>query len=157
MTPASRTPDSVRALLLSLSKGHVLLPYSVVEEIISWQEPTPVSGAPDWLLGTVPWRRWHLPVISAERLAGDPFTPPRHKAHIVVCNLMNGDEALPCIGIVTKGVPHLVRADASTLAPAQDGTERSPWAAVDLTFNGAPSWVPDFDAIVEALPRPELT
>ena len=156
MTNVADVPESVRALLLTLADGQLILPYSVVQEIISWREPDALPEGPDWLLGVIPWRRWKLPVVSAERLAGSEFAAPARKAHIVVCSLLTGDEEMPCVGILTQNVPQLVRADAETVALPGEMVEK-PWAAAQLLYNGAYSWVPDFQALAGALPRPSLT
>ncbi len=156
MSAESKPPESVRTLLLSMTEGQLILPYSVVQEIIFWREPDPVEEGPDWLLGLIEWRRWKLPVISAERLSGGDWSPSPRKSHIVVCSLMTGDEELPCVGIVTQGVPQLANADADSVMVPEDAPDLQ-WAALQLIYNGTPAWVPDFGAIANALPRSPAT
>lgn len=156
MSTGTKGPESVRTLLVSMTEGQLILPYSVVQEIITWKEPDPVEEGPDWMLGVIDWRRWKLPVISAERLSGGDWSPSSRKSHIVVCSLMNGDDEMPCVGIVAQGVPQLANADSETVVVPEDAPDIQ-WAVLQLMFKDAPAWVPNFDAIANALPRLQAT
>ena len=142
--------SAVRSLLLPLQHGAMMLPYSAVQEIISWRLPQEVDGAPVWLLGTVSWRRWRLPVISAEALLGEDFSRPARKAHIVVCSLLTGDDRLPCAGIVTRGVPQLVRADADNISPMLETEPRSVVSYM-LRYRDTEAWIPDLAVLAGEL------
>ena len=122
MTTQPSAQESVRALLLPLQNGHFLLPHSVVQEIVVYGAPEPVDEAPDWLLGTMKWRRWDLPLISAERLLGQPYEAGRGKSFVAVCNLLTGNDRRPCVGIVTHGVPRLVRVGEAALVAMPEST-----------------------------------
>ena len=146
----TQSSSGVRSLLLPLQSGAVLVPYSVVQEIIAWRLPDVVENAPPWLLGVIAWRRWRLPVISAEALLGATFLRPSRKAHIVVCNLLTGDDRLPCAGIVTQGVPQLVRADLDNIFPLPRD-ERQPGVSDFLRFRDTEAWIPDLPALAGRL------
>lgn len=154
MSASSPEPASqrVRALLLQLQEGAIMLPHSAVQEIVQFRDPDPVDGAPDWLLGQIQWRRWTLPLASAERLLGWGFEGTRvRKAHIAVCNLLTGDDRFPCIGLVTKGVPHVVQLDSAQIEPAP--IIDSPWVAENLYFSNIEAWIPDLQALGREISR----
>jgi chemosensory pili system protein ChpC len=128
-------------MLLPLQSGTMLVPYSVVQEIIAYRSPEPSEAMPSWILGMLDWHRWKLPVISAEKLLGAAFAATGKKRHIVVCNLLNGDDTLPCVGVVTQGIPQLVRVDADAMIPLGEASP-SPWVAQQLRFRGEEVWIP---------------
>jgi chemosensory pili system protein ChpC len=150
MTDDAVSAGSIRSLLLQLQDGSMLLPYSVVQEIIAWRLPDPVSESPAWLLGLIQWRRWRLPVVSAETLLGADFARPSRKAHIVICNLLTGDSQIPCAGIVSQSVPQLVRADADNVLP-NNAAPSSPWVAENLRFRETDAWIPDLATLAGQL------
>lgn len=150
MNEQAGQPEAVRSLLLPLQGPDILVPYSVVQEIVAWREPSPLPNAPEWVLGAFQWRNWRLPVISAERLLGGDFTPPRRKAHIAVCSLLTGDERMPCVGIVTQTVPQLVRPEPEILSPFADYTG-SPVVLERLYYRHAEVWIPDLPALAAEL------
>jgi len=128
-------------MLMPLQSGTMLVPYSVVQEILVYRDPKPEPALPSWVLGMLDWHRWRLPVISAEKLLGGVFSAGGKKRHIVVCNLLNGDDTLPCVGIVTQGIPQLVRVESDAVIPL-GGANPSPWIAQQLRFRGEDVWIP---------------
>ncbi len=47
--------DELYCLLVPLADDRVIVPRSCVTEVINYQAPTPMEGAPAWYLGTVAW------------------------------------------------------------------------------------------------------
>lgn len=150
MSAGTEAIESIRSLIVALANGQLILPYSLVQEIIVWEEPTPIEDSPEWLLGQVQWRRWKLPVVSAERLAGEDLSHTARKAHIVVCSLLRKDDEMPCVGIVAQGVPQIATADSATIVALEEASEME-WAAAQMNYKGQRAWVPDFTALAKAL------
>jgi len=42
-------------LLVPLADERLIVPRACVAEVIAWQEPTLMEGAPSWYVGTVAW------------------------------------------------------------------------------------------------------
>ena len=108
--------------------------------------------APRWVLGSVVWRRRPMPLISIERMMGGTFDPHQSRLRIAVCHGLRIDGSLPFIGIVSRGIPRLVRVSESVI-----GAERFPpldpsvpiLARVHL--RGDTALIPDLDSISELL------
>ena len=47
--------EELYCLLVPLADDRLLVPRSSVTEVINYQAPTPMEGAPPWYLGTVAW------------------------------------------------------------------------------------------------------
>ncbi len=122
MSPATgTTPDRPRVsmlpgLLMPMQGFSLVLPNEAVAEIIGYEPPAPAEGAPPWYLGSIGWRGLDLPVMSYEVLNAKPVKRHAPRARIAVMNGVGGDERLPFFGIVTQGIPSLVRLHADELS-----------------------------------------
>ena len=100
MTEAQKAVTEIRAVLIPLESGRLLLPNATVAEVVGYQPPEPVEGGPDWLLGEVEWRQNRIPVVAFERTLGGNPGDAGHRARIVICNTLNGNAERPHIGIL---------------------------------------------------------
>lgn len=64
------TTHDIRGVLIQIEGGRLLLPNATVSEVLSFAQPEPVEGAPDWILGRIRWRGWQLPLVAWARLSG---------------------------------------------------------------------------------------
>ena len=56
----------IYCLLVPLADDRLLLPRSCVTEVINYQAPTPMDGAPPWYLGTIAWGGRRVPLVVNE-------------------------------------------------------------------------------------------
>jgi chemosensory pili system protein ChpC len=150
----SQNIAAVRSLVVPLEQANILLPGSVVAEVVPYSEPLPPpSGAPAWLIGIAVWREQRIPLVSLDTFMSGDVAPPSSRARVAVLKGLSGQ--LPFYGIVTKQIPHLTNVEPASLA-AGDDSERAGVAA-EVLLNGDPVIIPDLDAIEaalrEALPR----
>lgn len=111
----------LRALMINITNGRVLLPNASVTEIISYSPPEPVDGAPAWLLGRMRWRGWRVPTISFSRLAGLAQTETERKAKVTVIKALGGNPKMPYIAMMAQGFPRLTNiAPDDLMATAED-------------------------------------
>ena len=52
------------ALLVPLTEERLIVPRACVAEVVTWQQPDKMEGAPAWYLGTISWNGRAVPVIS---------------------------------------------------------------------------------------------
>jgi chemosensory pili system protein ChpC len=98
----------VHCLFIPLKDELLLLPNSNVAEVVSYEEPTPFSDAPPWLLGRVSWRERLIPLVSFGVISGkNKRSTVSKNSRIIVLNTLNGNRDLPYISIITQGIPHL--------------------------------------------------
>ena len=107
----------IRTLIAAISGGTVLLPGSVVAEVIDFSSPKPYQDAPVWLLGEVGWSDWSVPVVSFARLAGtsDKEVPDDRSRILVVKSLAESSTA-PYLGILISGVPRMAKVNSNSLS-----------------------------------------
>jgi len=85
--------EQMRAVLMALPGGKLMLPNTTVSEIITYAAPEAVEGKPDWFLGVIPG--W----TPRESVAG---------AKIAILKALSGENRLPYFAILTQGFPRLV-------------------------------------------------
>ena len=141
-------PGEVRVLLMPVGSRAIVLPNPAVAEIIGLQNLATDTTAPEWWLGRIDWRGRSIPVVSVEGFSGghEPeWTAQRN--HIAVLNTLNGNRALPYIGLLFHGTARLLRVNADNLASDPSGDLDSPLILEAVTVNNQPAWIPDLDAL----------
>ena len=100
--------EQMRAVLMALPGGKLMLPNTTVSEIITYAAPEAVEGKPEWFLGVIRWKGYRLPLISFSAMSG--WTPRESVtgAKIAVLKGLSGETKLPYFAILTSGFPRLV-------------------------------------------------
>lgn len=146
MTEAQKAATEIRAVLIPLRSGSLLLPNATVAEVVGYRPPDPVEGGPDWLLGEVEWRQNRIPVVAFERTLGGESGDAGHRARIVVCNTLNGNADRPHIGILAQSIPRLVRVLEAGLEVREAEIDGAP-VLRGVSVNGEAAWIPDLDLL----------
>jgi chemosensory pili system protein ChpC len=140
--------DEIYCLLVPLADDRLLVPRSCVTEVINYQAPTPMEGAPPWYLGTVAWGGRRVPLVSFEAACGR--NPPRAsgRTRIVVMQGITGDSGPGYFAVLTQGFPQLVRLSPDVVHADDSRTfgERSPVICQVRMVNEYPL-VPDFERV----------
>ena len=108
--------NEIRGVLIQVAGGRLLLPNATIAEVLSYAEPDPVAGAPDWLLGRMRWRGWQLPLIAFARIAGLADEQGGLGSKVIVLKALGGDAKLPHFALLTQGFPRLVTVSRDTLS-----------------------------------------
>jgi chemosensory pili system protein ChpC len=100
--------EQMRAVLMALPGGKLMLPNTTVSEIITYAAPEAVEGKPEWFLGVIHWKGYRFPLVSFSAMAG--WTPRESvaDAKIAVLKALSGEKRLPYFAILTSGFPRLV-------------------------------------------------
>jgi len=149
MNPAT---DEIYCLLVPLAEERLLVPRSCVTEVVNYQAPTPMTGAPAWYLGTIAWGGRRLPLISFEAACGRP--PPRTsgRTRIVIMQGISGGIAEGHFAVLTQGFPQLVRVSADVIHPddSRNFGSRGPVICQVRMVNEYPL-LPDFERLEEMI------
>ena len=116
----STTPD-IRGVLIQVEGDRLLLPNAVVAEVLSFSTPDAVEGAPDWLLGSIRWRGWQMPLVAFARMAGIAEEQGGLGSKVVVLKALGGNPKAPYFAVLTQGFPRLVTVPREELLEQDDG------------------------------------
>ncbi len=140
----------VHSLLIPIEDGTILLPNANVAEVVHYTQPTPVKGAPAWLLGFIQWRELKIPLVSYETMIGKAASPETSGVKwVLVLNALGGKSDLPFFSIVVRGKPKLIQVDESIVTPMSKSPERGILSYVHV--HGDPAIIPDPDLIESML------
>jgi len=143
--PESNT--EIRTLLASVSGGKLLLPSSVVAEIISYTASSRPKNAPDWLLGETGWNDWKVPVISFASLAGKcEFEEATAKTRVLVVKSLSESIVTPYLGILIRGVPRMIKVGAGSLTEPKRLSDY-PSVFREVTIGEEQALIPDLDKL----------
>ena len=146
----SNDRKDIRGVTITVTGGKLMLPNANIAEIITFAEPEPVPGAPDWLLGRLRWRGWRLPLVSFSRLAGLARQEGELGAKVAVLRALGGHPRLPYFCLLTQGFPRLTTVSSDALLRADEG-ELPPGALMRVLLRDEYSYIPDLIDIEQRL------
>jgi len=114
--PTEEHLTRIDSLLVPLTDRELLVPMSLVAEVVKLQNSEITSGtdATDkaWLYGWMQWREQRLPLISFEALSGDARPAKLNEnVSVTVFNVISDQVPLDFYALVTRGFPHNIRID----------------------------------------------
>ena len=136
----------IHSQMLKLASGQLILPNTAVAEIINYAEPMAVKDSPDWLLGTLDWRGFRIPLLSLEHAMGE--TPPELKddSRIAIINCISGKNKFDFYGIISSGLPRLVNIEEKRITSVNEGVKNN-LVLNHVLVNKVEAFIPDLDAI----------
>lgn len=138
--------SQIRSVLIPVRGGRLLLPNATVSEVVLYRKPDPLEGAPPWVLGTIVWRGWRVPVISPVVLAQRENEEDPSRANLAI---LKGLGEASHMAVPARGVPRLTTVGPgdveATDAPEGNGVLRP------VMINGEAADIPDLDEIQRML------
>lgn len=140
------------SLLIPLSDERLIVPRASVAEVVAYQAPEEMQGAPSWYLGTISWNGRNVPVASFEGACGQAIPAASGRTRIVVFYCLGQKLQSGFFGVLTQGFPQLVRVNPDVLKADASRTfgERSPVLCQVRMINETPL-IPDLERLEEML------
>jgi chemosensory pili system protein ChpC len=142
----------IYSLLVPLLDGRLIIPRANVAEVIGFQTPSEMTGAPPWYIGTVPWNGKAVPVVSFEGACGLTIPQASGRSRIVILHALGTRVEGGNFGIVSQGFPQLVRVSSDVVRPDNSRAfpERTPVICQIRMLNETPL-VPDLERLEEMI------
>ena len=110
----------IRILLAPLTNIYVMLPNSVIGEILTFSSPQPFKQGPSWLLGEIAWHGWQVPVINYERMLRNTSEMKiTSKSRILIVKTLGESTQVNYLGLLIQGLPRLKKVTVDTLVEKQ--------------------------------------
>jgi len=132
------------AVLLPVSGRLLVVPSSVVAEIIKQRDLAPPDGGPAWLLGTLKWHQEEVPVLSFEVMNGNELPDYAATSRIVILSTISEGAKRSHYAIPTQGVPHLLRLTVDDVKPV-DNVAPGQAERLRVLVYGQQAAIPDLD------------
>lgn len=147
MSADTPLPQEIRGVMLPVTGGRVLVPNTTMAEVITYAQPTPIEGAPPWLLGRIGWRGWGLPVLAFSMMAGSATVESTENARVAILKALSGHVRLPYFGVLTQGFPRLTLISQDMLLVDEDAGELPAGVREQVFVHDEPAWIPDLAAV----------
>jgi chemosensory pili system protein ChpC len=146
----------VRSFALPLNEMTLLLPSTVIAEVLDFREVEPAGHMPEWLLGMLSWRGRNVPLFSFEKLLGRETAGRKEESRFVVCNTLNGSTRIPFFAIRITGLPHLLLLTNDMLV-ADVAAVTEPVVLATFRLQGEQVLVPNLDVMEKMLEHLGIT
>ncbi|HYL03462.1 MAG TPA: chemotaxis protein CheW [Steroidobacteraceae bacterium] len=142
--------SEIYCLLVPLAEGRLIIPRACVAEVIGFQTPSEMTGAPPWYIGTVPWNGKAVPLISFEGACGQAIPAASGRSRIVILQALGTRVEGGNFALVSQGFPQLVRVSADVVRPdnSRAFSERAPIICQIRMVNETPL-IPDLERLEE--------
>jgi len=144
--------DELYSLLVPLVGERLIVPRACVAEVVGYQNPAGMTGAPPWYVGLVNSTGNSIPVVSFEGALGQALPSISGRTRIVVFRGVGGKLPSGCFGMLTQGFPQLVRVNADTILPDPSRTfpERAP-VICQVRMIGDTPLIPDLERLEQMI------
>ena len=148
----SELRDELYSLLVPLAGERLIVPRACVAEVVGFQAPSEMTGAPPWYIGTIPWNGRQVPLISFEGACGQNIPPASGRSRIVVFHCMGSRVESGYFGLISQGFPQLVRVSSDVVRPDNSRVfpEQAPIVCQVRMVNETPM-VPDLERLEEMI------
>lgn len=143
--------SEVSSLLIPLHNRQLLLPQSNVLEVASFDTLEDSQGHAPWLLGSVEWEGSLVPVVSFEGLCGDDIAPTTGQARVVLFRCLTDALSSRAFGIVSAGLPQLVRVSEPSLDVVRSEHVESLPVLCQVSMNDKSPIIPDIEKIEQLI------
>ncbi len=98
----------VQCMLAPTEEDILLLPTSVLAEVVDFQQPSPMDEAPSWLIGQIEWGKRQVPVFSFFALinGGEPGEISSRSKIMVIKSLAESGR-VPYLGVLLSELPRM--------------------------------------------------
>jgi chemosensory pili system protein ChpC len=136
----------LHSLLIPIQGNMLLVPNSVVAEVIAYQTPQSLKKPhPSWFLGNIVWREISLPLVSLEKIMGREIPPIHPSVRIAVMNTVSEKSDMLFYGLLIQGIPHLVQITDSNVEIQKNVLPASPMIGMQVIVNAEVALIPDLD------------
>ena len=144
--------SEIYSLLIPLLDGRLIIPRSCVAEVVGFQTPSEMPGAPPWYLGMFAWGSRQIPLVSFEGTCGQTIPPLTGRTRVVVLFALGSQVEGGYYGMVSQGFPQLVRVSPTVVTPDSSRIfpERAPVLCQVRMVNELPL-IPDLERLEEMI------
>lgn len=136
----------IRSVIVPLTGMDLLIPNATIAEVASFAEPELIPGAVDWVLGTILWHGWQVPVISFTGLIDEGSHENKRGARVCILKTLINTERMPYMAILAQDHPQLTTVTEDNLE--EIATESNPIAVAGrVQVEGRDAVIPDLDRL----------
>jgi chemosensory pili system protein ChpC len=141
-----RSPE-LHCMAIPTGRETLLLPTTVMEEVVDFQQPTPMESVPPWLLGHIQWENRQVPVFSFTALInGTEVGAVTPRTRIMILKSLSDSGRVPYLGLLLGDLPHPVTVKPEDLAETGD-EKKSLGVFKRVALQDQEAIIPDIDRL----------
>jgi len=141
-----RSPE-LHCMAIPTQRETLLLPTTVMEEVVDFQQPTAMDATPPWLLGHIQWENRQVPVFSFTALInGTDVGAIAPRAKIMILKSLTDSGRVPYLGLLLGDLPHPVTVKPEDLVETGDD-KKSLGVFKRVTLDDQEAIIPDLDRL----------
>ena len=142
----------LRCILLPTTDYKLILPHSTVEEILPFAVIEEAQNTSHYILGTLNWRRFKLPLISMEVLDNKERPEIKRRTRAAVIQFVAADGEVKYFSIILAGMPKMIVVSATDIIDV-DEEKRPSCTLKKVMLDNEPAYLPDISAIEYVLKK----
>jgi chemosensory pili system protein ChpC len=141
----------IHCMLAPTEEDTLLLPTSVLAEVVDFEQPSPMAEAPPWLIGQIEWEKRQVPVFSFFALinGGDPGEVSS-RSKIMVIKSLSESSRVPYLGVLLSELPRMIHVKEFDMEQTGDKS-KSLGVFSRITLDGQDAIVPDLDRLTHLI------
>lgn len=143
---SGRSPE-LHCMKIPTDREVLLLPTSVMAQVVDFKAPMPMEASPPWLLGFIEWENRQVPVFSFSALINGSDVgkvPPRSK--VMILKSLSDSGRVPYLGVLLGGLPHPVTIKPEDLLETGD-EKKSLGVFSRIRLGDEDAIIPDLDRL----------
>jgi chemosensory pili system protein ChpC len=143
---SGKTPE-LHCMIVPAGPYELLVPTSVVAEVVDYTQPEPMEVAPPWLMGHIEWADRQVPLFSFGALInGAEVADIPQRPRVMILKSLNRSGRVPWLGVLLHGLPRPVAIKPEHLVETGD-EKKSLGVFRRVTFKDQEVIVPDIDRL----------
>ncbi|EDY87049.1 putative CheW protein [gamma proteobacterium HTCC5015] len=139
--------DTLKCACLPLShEQYLVVPNSVIAEVVANRGDLLVMGAREGLIGKIQWRGYSVPLVSYEAAIGVAIPTYRQDSRIAILFTESGDSTMPYLAFSIQGLPEIKDLQETDLI-SREGEEHQLVASHVQVGDDMDGFVPNLTAL----------
>jgi chemosensory pili system protein ChpC len=141
----NRSLDLV-TLFLPVTGKSLLVPNVALAEVVPITAVSTIDDMPNWLMGTLEWRKKTIPLVSFEAINDEPFVEAGDYLRIAVMNGCQYGDKMPFYAIALRGTPRMTRVVEEEVI-AQESSDLGIAESMSVVVDGVEAIIPNLEYI----------
>lgn len=143
---SGKSPE-IHCMMVPTNRETLLLPTSVMAEVLDFEQPVPMDMAPPWLLGQIEWEKRQVPIFSFSALInGTEMGEIPARSKIIIIKSLADSGRVPYLGLLLGDLPRPVTVREADLQETGD-EKKSMGVFRRISLGEEHAIIPDLDRL----------
>jgi chemosensory pili system protein ChpC len=146
---AELSTDFIPCMLIPLQQHYLLLPNTVIAEVIPMPRVTRAEDKPSYCIGQYQWNNHQLTLLDLEDLVEDEKDHNEQANKLCIIYSINPDNKLQAYALPCHGAPQLIHLNETALQLVNDDNKTSDFLHCRTHIGNKIAYIPNLDKLEE--------